>query len=195
MNADDLPVSEDDVLPTSRSERVRRLRERAEEDMSRLMQDLHETGELRHLYGKPLSLDEDALARALKQQGFSHPLLERRKDIDEPRQVADAVLEKLRRHRRWLSAEGARPTPQQVHEFNEARRRALEEYRAKLGTLNRAIRDYNLGVPDSLHVLPIRVDDAVSRAAKEITPLEYRPPPPPRRTSFRVRLPWRHAPR
>jgi Domain of unknown function (DUF1992) len=66
-------------------EKLRRAYSEAEDRMASVMREMHERGELRHLHGKPLALEEDdpawLAARMLKQEGFSHPLLERRNDV------------------------------------------------------------------------------------------------------------------
>jgi Domain of unknown function (DUF1992) len=66
-------------------EKLRRAYSKAEDRMASMMREMHERGELRHLHGKPLVLEEDdpawLAARMLQQEGFCHPLLERRNDV------------------------------------------------------------------------------------------------------------------
>jgi len=47
----------------------------------------------------------------------------------------------------------------------------LDEYRAALIALDRAIRDHNLSAPAALHRRGLRVDDLVDAAAWELPPL------------------------
>ena len=156
------------------SERVRRLRSRAEEQTEETMRRLHESGEISHLYGKPLDLRNDPewlATQVLKQQGFTHPLLERARDLEEPQRAADLVLERLTRRRSWLANPASRATLEDIEAFNAQRTRALDEYRDKLHRLNRAISDYNLVVPEAIQRRPVLVDSAVERAALEIPAL------------------------
>lgn len=168
-------------------ERVRIIRNRADEVIAEAMRDIHENGELQHLHGTPLQLDDDPewlSTKVLKQAGFSHPLIEAARDLDEPRRAAEAVLERLRRRRRWLASPEARATPVQIHAFNVGREAALAEYADKLRLLNGAIRDYNLGAPEPLHRMPVPVERTVARVVEEIPPLTWQPAVPARKQSL-----------
>jgi hypothetical protein len=161
------------------SEGARGIRRRADELTAEAMQRAHESGELRHLYGRPLQLDDDPewLAnKVLKRQGFSHPLIERSRELDAPREAVASLAEKLIRRRRWLSSPESQTTCEEVELFNRWRMQALEEYREKLMTLNNAIRDYNLQAPDALHQRPTIIDDAVARLAAEAPELDLGAP-------------------
>jgi hypothetical protein len=169
-------------------ERARRLREKAEEATAQEMRRLQESGEIAHLYGKPLELDDDPewlVARVLKQQGFSHPLLEAARELEEPRQRAQDVLQRLRRRHRWLTDPASRCTHEQASSFNAYREQVLQEYRVRLEALNRAIRDYNLTAPEALHQRPVRVDRAVEQAGTEIPPIAAGEMPARKRRLFR----------
>lgn len=169
-------------------ERARRIREKAEEQVADEMRRLQESGELSHLYGQPLEFEDDPdwlVTRVLKSQGYSHPLLEAARDLDEPRQRAEDVLNRLRRRHRWLTDPASGCTPEQAEEFNALREKGLEEYRSRLETLNRAIRDYNLSVPEALHQRPVRIEPTVTRAAEEIPAITALKKPPRRRRWFR----------
>src|SRR5438309_10827352 len=103
--------AEDFVEERPLSERVRRMRRRAEEETSDAIRRMEESGEIRHLHGRPLQLNDDPewlAARVLKQAGFTHPVLERARDLDEPTQAAEDVLDRLRRRRAALTQEDAR---------------------------------------------------------------------------------------
>jgi DNA repair ATPase RecN len=155
-------------------ERARTMRDKAEEAVAQEMRRLHESGEISHLYGQPLELDDDPewlVTKVLKQQGYSHPLLEAARDLDEPRQRANEVVERLVRRYRWLTSAASRCTEEQVLGFNELREHGLQEYRERLTALNRAIRDYNLSAPEALHQRPVSIDTAVKKMASEIPPL------------------------
>lgn len=169
-------------------ERARRIRERAEEAVADEMQRLQESGEISHLYGQPLQLDDDPdwlVARVLKNQGYSHPLLEAARDLDEPRRHAEDVLARLRRRHRWLSDPASGCTPEQAAAFNTLREQALQAYRSRLESLNRAIRDYNLTVPEALHQRPVRIERAVAQAAEEIPAISPREAPRRKRRFWR----------
>jgi hypothetical protein len=169
-------------------ERARRIREKAEEATAEEMRRLHESGEIAHLYGRPLELDDDPewlVAKVLKQQGFSHPLLEAARELEEPRQRAEDTLQRLRRRHRWLSAPKSRCTPEQAASFNAYREQSLQEYRVRLEALNRAIRDYNLTAPEALHQVPVRIDRTVEQAAAEIPRIDAPAQPARRRRFFR----------
>jgi|SRR5947209_6823375 len=169
------------------AERARNLREKAEESVAQKMRRLHESGEIAYLYGQPLSLDDDPdwlVTKVLKQQGYTHPLLEAARELDEPRRRAEEVLQRLRRRHRWLTDPTSRCTADQAATFNLQRERSLEEFHARLESLNRAIRDYNLTAPDALHQRPIQVDRAVAQAARELPPIAVPEKPARKRRLF-----------
>lgn len=140
----------------------------------------HERGELRHLHGRPLDLSDDSpdwfIRKTLKREGFSHPLLERAREIDQAEDEAASILERLGRRRDWLTRPETNPTARQVHDFNQMRAYDLERYRDKLTRLNRLIRDYNLTVPDSMQRRPYRVDDVVAGVQSQVPPLDLPSP-------------------
>jgi Domain of unknown function (DUF1992) len=158
------------------SDRLKRAYDEAEERMASMMQEMHERGELRHLHGKPLELEEDDPAwlgaRMLKQEGFSHPLLERRQDVEKQLQAADERIQRLRQRRERLEGERATTAPEVASAFNDRRRLALEDYKHHLPELNRAIRDYNLTVPTALQITPIQIDRQMDRVEQMVPPLE-----------------------
>lgn len=159
-------------------ERAERLRRQAEQATEAEMRRLQETGELRHLYGQPLRLDDDPdwlVAKVLKEQGFSHPLIERARDLDEPRHTAEEVARRLGNRRERLARLGERCTSEMATGFNASREEALDEYRTALRALNNAIRDYNLQVPDALQQRPVLLENAVQRLADDVPPLHPSP--------------------
>jgi hypothetical protein len=153
-----------------RQARVRRIANMADAAEGEAIRRIEETGELSHLYGRPLEMDDDPdwlVTRTLKQQGFSHPLLERARELDEPRAAAERPVARLRRRHAWLTRPGFRPA-EESDAFNEMRARTLERYEVALNNLNRAIRDYNLGVPAALHQRPISVANSLEQLEREI---------------------------
>jgi hypothetical protein len=158
------------------NERAKRLFEKAEDSMAERMREIHERGELRHLQGRPLHLEDDdpawLVTRMLKQEGFSHPLLEQRQAVEAQIRAAASILERLARRREWLMHPEAHATREQALGFNEGRCLALDEYRGRLAELNRAIRDYNITVPMELHVKPMQLDREIDRAGRSVPPLE-----------------------
>jgi hypothetical protein len=179
-------------------ERAQQIRQAAEDATTAAVNEWQDSGELRHLHGRPLDLADDSpdwlLHRMLKQQGFSLPIIERGKDLDEAQSRAAAIVERLRRRHAWLVRPEARCTREQAHAFNVSRVRALEEYRTALGELNRAIRDYNLTAPSALHRRGYIVDQVVADVAQEIPPLdESAPAPAPAAAPSWVRAVWRRC--
>ena len=179
-------------------ERAQQIRQAAEDATTAAVNEWQDSGALQHLHGRPLDLSDDSpdwlLHRMLKQQGFSLPIIERGKDLDEAQRRATAIVERLRRRRVWLVRPEARCTPEQVHAFNASRVRALEEYRTALGELNRAIRDYNLTAPLALHRRGYIVDQVVAGLAQEIPPLdEPTSAPAPAAAPSWVRAVWRRC--
>jgi hypothetical protein len=177
-------------------ERAQQIRKAAEDATTAAVNEWQDSGELRHLHGRPLDLSDDGpdwlLHRMLKQQGFSLPIIERGKDLDEAQHRATAIVERLRRRRAWLVRPEARCTPEQARAFNEARVHALAEYRAALGTLNRAILDYNLAAPPALQRRGYIVDQVVAALAEQIPPLDDpAPAPAPTTAPSWVRAVWR----
>src|SRR5919202_2674841 len=161
-------------------ERAQQIRQAAEEATTAAVNEWQDSGALQHLHGRPLDLSDESpdwlLHRMLKQQGFSLPIIERGKDLDEAQSRAAAIVERLRRRRAWLVRPEARCTSEQVHAFNAARLRALEEYRTALGELNRAIRDYNLTAPPALHRRGYNVGQGRGEGGPEKNPPDEPPP-------------------
>jgi Domain of unknown function (DUF1992) len=172
--------------------KAQRLRRAAEESISQAMRSAEATGELRHLYGKPLDLGDDSpdwlVTKVLKQQGFTHPLLERARDLEEPKRKADAIVERMRERRDRLTRPGTQYTAEQAEAFNTWRSFALAEYRDALAALNRAIHDYNLAIPPALHKRPYRIEKTLATAEDEIPPVSIPQPPPPARSRLRTIL-------
>jgi hypothetical protein len=178
--------------------RAPQIRAAAEDATTAAVTEWQDSGELRHLHGRPLDLSDDSpdwlLHRILKQQGFSLPIIERGKDLDEAQRRAVAIVERLRRRRAWLVRPEAHCTPEQAQAFNTSRVRALAEYRTALGELNRAILDYNLTAPPALHRRGYVVDQVVAGLAQEIPPLdEPTPAPAPAAAPSWVRAVWRRC--
>ena len=176
------------------SERARDLRKRAQDATVEAVRAIEENGELRHLYGRPLDLGDDGpdwfLHRMLKRDDLSLPLIERGKDIDAAARDAAEIIERLRRRRAWLTSAEARLSPAVADDFNAYRIRMLEEYRAGLVALNKAIIDYNLTAPSALHRRGVIVDQAVERATADIELLKptTSDPDPARPLSWRERV-------
>ncbi len=144
--------------------------------MAEAIRAAQESGELSHLHGRRIDLGEDdpdwLMHKILKQEGFAPPLIERGKDIDRAEDEAEAIVARIRRRRAWLTSPGARATPELAASFNHARADAIEQYRAALVALNRAILDYNLTAPGALHRRGRRVDHDIAAVEREIPPLD-----------------------
>jgi hypothetical protein len=139
------PDNDEDV-----SARMRRRQRLVEDATERVVRELEETGALRHMHGKPLDLNDDPdwlMARVLKDSGFSHPVIERQKEILSPLQALQPRLERLCQRRNWLLRAESQARPEDLHVFNSDRDALLEEYRSKIADVNRGIRDFNLSAP------------------------------------------------
>jgi hypothetical protein len=175
---------------------AKKLREAAAEAEEQAMARI-QSGELRHLHGKPLDLSDDSpgwfATKLLKREGFSHPLIERGRELAVVQRETDRVLERLRRRYEALTSAVPPPTEEQTASFNTGREGALDDYREALRVLNRAVMFHNLAVPESLHRRPILIDDTLERVAREIPALD--PPRPPLTTPSWWRRLWRHVSR
>jgi len=132
-----------------------------------------DAGDLKRLEGRPLDLSDQSpdwfANRMLKNEGFSHPAIEKGKDVDQLLREAEEIAEQLRKHH---AAPRGCPMPGgTVAWYGPLRRRLLAGYREKLETYNRAVLGFNLTVPDVLHKRPARVEELVARL-QEATRLE-----------------------
>lgn len=163
--------------------------ESLEELIAGMVYAAHQSGELSHLYGRPLDLSDDGpdwmVRHVLKRAGVTHPLVEQLGSLNRDRREADAIVERLAERRRThasrvghSSAEGDEPiAPAQVRAFNASRDHALAQYRIRLDKLSRRIRDHNLTAPLPLQQRPIPVDACVNAAAQRVPPIETPPTP------------------
>src|SRR5947209_19006772 len=169
-------------------ERRRRRRRLIDEALDDIVRQVEESDELRHLYGKPLDLGDDneewMANHILKNAGYTHPILQRRHDLQTARQTVERIVDRLQERHDWLTRPDATITPEAADAFNTARRQILEEYRDGLAQLNKKIRDYNLIAPDVMHELPLRPDQLVALAAERVPAGEPTPPPPRPRSWF-----------
>lgn len=155
--------------------KARRIRKEAQDATTQAVRAAEETGELRHLYGRPLDLSDNSpewfTHKLLKREGVAPPAIERARDIDRAQHEAEAILDRLRRRRAWLTDPEVGYTAAQARDFNRLRASGLEDYRAALAALNRAILDYNLTAPPALHRYGIRVEETMEGVTREIAPL------------------------
>ncbi len=152
------------------------------------------SGELEQFRGRPLDLDDDPnwfLKRTLKQAGIGYPLLERAGDIDGLVAAAEEPLARLRERRERLRLRRKPRDYERRHAFNEQRRRVLDEYRSALAEVNRAIQNYNLLAPSTLHRRPINTDAAVQVAGESVPPLPMMVLEDPAPTAIRRKHHWR----
>jgi len=158
------------------SERVRQMQKAASDATSAVIRDLEESGELRHLHGRRLDLSDDSpewfAHQLLKREGLTPPIIEQGKEIDAAREAAEAIMQRPRGRRAWLSRPETRATPEDARTFNAARLRALDEYRSALNDLNRAILDFNLVAPSPMHRRGVIVNAAMDAAEKSVPPLD-----------------------
>ena len=167
------PQKSDSQGPRERDTEVRRRLNAMDQTLSQAVRQWEESGELRRLRGRPIDLSDDSpewfANRLLKQEGVSHPLLERGRDVDTMKAEADAVAERLRSLGRRLAHE--HPTDSAVRSFNQLRQSMLDDYQRRLLALNRGVLAFNSTVPDMLHKRQISVSDAVKRLAEEVPAL------------------------
>jgi hypothetical protein len=185
---------EDYVDPSRYPDIAARMRRRAakvEEATGEHMAWLEESGQLRHLHGKPLDLNDDPnwlVTKVLKQAGFSHPLLEQRKELYAPLASVERRLDALSRRREWLLSPESRSRVEDCRRFNVDRSRMLGEYRERLAEVNRGIRDFNLTAPEALHERPVRTDMTIKQIEDRIPAIEETVIGEEKRT--RSRRPW-----
>jgi hypothetical protein len=173
----------------------RKQRERGVEDaMARVARSVQESEELRHLHGKPLNLEEPTdewiVKRFLSQAGFTHPTIEHAREIERNFAEAQRSLTTARKRHDRLTEDGHRPTAAEAIAYNALRQDALDQYREKIASLSRAVRDYNLTVPDAMQRPPLSVERAMAEAEESLPRLAVtlEPPPEKRRASWLDRL-------
>jgi hypothetical protein len=165
------------------SARMRRRQHLVEDATERVVREIEESGALRHMHGKPLDLNDDPdwlMARVLKDAGFSHPVIERQKEILAPLQALQPRLERLSQRRNWLLLRPDSSTrAEDARVFNLDRDALVEEYRSEIADVNRGIRDFNLSAPEALHQRALKVAEIlagveakVPRLSPELVPSE-----------------------
>ncbi len=156
-------------------EQAKRIVKAGQDATAEAIRSWQENGELRHLQGRRLDLDDNSpdwlVNHILKQNDGVPPVVERGRDLDRLQRETDAIVERLRQRRTWLTGGESTCTPDLAQSFNRSRTSGLEEYRTALSALDRAIRDYNLVAPSALHRYGMRVDHIMAEAAREIPPL------------------------
>ena len=127
---------------------LERRRTAMEEILDQAMRRWRDQGDLTRLSAARVDLTDTSpewfANRLLKREGFSHPVLERGRDVDQLLRDAEAVAERLRRLPPGICAD-----------------RLTASYRAKLGEYNRAATAYNPQVPDLLQKRRVDVHSLV----------------------------------
>lgn len=148
---------------------VQKRRTAIEEIVSDALRQWEEDGDLRRLAGQSLDLDDDSpdwfTNRMLKREGFTHPALERGKDVDELRAEVDRAEECVLHHAARRS-----PHPAEWRSHEVIRRRLLSEFRAAIVAFNNAVLAYNIGVPDVLHKRSLALESFVAALDKATAP-------------------------
>ena len=101
--------------------------------------------------GKPLNLDENPYEdpgwrtayRMLKDNGFTLPWIEKRRDIEDD--FEKSVLSLRQKWECWQNADAHRGMAQPKREWQQA----LQSFREEITKLNKRIRDYNLKIPSN----------------------------------------------
>ncbi|HZU13415.1 MAG TPA: DnaJ family domain-containing protein [Chloroflexota bacterium] len=158
--------------------------------IEKALREAQERGDLEHLKGKPLDLDDDPdwlVMRVLKGAGFSHPSIERARELAGRQGGAEEKVTNLARRRRAMLERGY--SSAQAEDFNAHRTEVLAAYRQALEQVRGETLAYNLTVPDRLQRRLPNVVEAISRAEAEIPALSVVPvplaPPAPRSRGFR----------
>lgn len=163
-------------------ERRRTRRRLIDEALDDIVRQVEENDELRHLYGKPLDLgddNEDWMANhILKNAGYTHPVLQRRQDLQTARQTAERIVDRLQERRDWATRPNVTISPEAANAYNTVRRQMLDEYRDELVALNKKIRNYNLISPDVMHERPLQIDLLLEVAGRRVPAVEPTPPAP-----------------
>jgi hypothetical protein len=168
--------SDSEVAAKMKAQHRLAMRQRAaDRALEQIVREAEERGELAHLYGKQLEIEDDPnwfVARTLKEAGYSHPLLEQRRDLDAAAAAAEEIVSRLRERREWLIRSGGDRRLELVRDFNERRQRQLDAYREKLAELKCASLDFNLSAPATLHCRYIDPEERVQAAAGAVPPLD-----------------------
>lgn len=162
------------MLPRERNRGLPR-----EEELAELVRAAQESGELRHLYGRPLDLTDTSpdwfITRTLRREGVTHPALQRRRELEAQRSDVEAIVDQLRRRRDRVASFGAERFPWRAHDFNASREYELRRYRERLQVFNRAVRDYNITVPTALQFPYAQIEEEVRRAEGQVPVLDVHP--------------------
>lgn len=156
-----------------------------DEMLGEMVQAAHDSGELRHLYGKSLDLSDDPdwlVNNVLKNAGVTHPTLDVRREIETLRAEAEGLIADLDRRRDHLMS---RPEPLSAGEaqsFNEHRHDVFREYERRMTEYNARSQDFNMRNPEALHLPWASVERAVAaargRAPEVIWSVPAKPPAP-----------------
>jgi hypothetical protein len=134
-----------------------------EELLRRAAGQWHESGDLSHLKEHPIDLSDTSenwfANRLLRREGFSHPLIERGKDIDERLSQVDQIEAALT----TVSGGPSRRSPEAL---TGRRVRLPDELRQILDQLSVDIFAYNTLVPTAMQKPVIDVEGRVARAER-----------------------------
>ena len=135
-----------------------------------------ERGEFRNLrgMGQPLTFDtnpyagENALGYSLlKNNGFVPGEIELSREIRQELERLEARRKTLSQRGRDLRRRRVPPFASEKRAYNNAVNKALAEYEAKLGELNRKILTLNLSAPAAMHRAPLNIEQMVSQFREE----------------------------
>lgn len=147
-----MPEAESRARAPGRRSELSQRRTAMEEILEDAMRQWRQDGDLARLSGKPLDLTDDSPEwfsnRLLKGEGFSHPTIERGRNVDQLLREAELIEQKASE-----VAQGLAGVPE----------RLLGEYRAKLEEYNRAVVGYNISVPELLQRSLVNVEDWVKQ--------------------------------
>jgi DnaJ homolog subfamily C member 28 len=135
-----------------------------------------ERGEFRNLrgMGQPLNLDINPYAgerslgySLLKSNGYAPPEVELAREIRQDLERLESRRAALSRRGRDLRRRPLPPFTSEKRAYNTAVSKALAEYEAALGELNRKILTLNLSAPASMHRPSLHVEQMVSQFREE----------------------------
>ena len=163
-----------------------------DEMLGEMVQAAHDSGELRHLYGKPLDLNDDPewlINNVLKNAGVTHPTLEVRREIETLRAEAEGLVAELERRREGLLNRADPPAAGDIRNFNDHRRDVLRDFERRLTEYQARSQDFNMSNLEALRLPWVQVDSAVADARRRVPELIWSAPAsPPAKASRWSRL-------
>jgi len=146
-----------------------------DEVLADMVRATHESGELRHLYGKPLDIDDDPdwmVNAVLKRAGAGHPTLELRNEIDRMRGDAEETINDLAaRYERQVQRRESL-TNRDIQAFNRYRDDVLRRYEELLRAYNRRAEGFNMTNVEAVRLPWVAVAASGAAAQRRVPAIE-----------------------